>query len=588
MKFKKKEVSIGVKKPFIVWVICLSLFILLIILDNSLKDTDFEVLLNNSIAPLMVLGIVLGGIVSFLFFSISAISYFFKKGSLKKRNIVIKILKTFLIILILPILLLIEVLRPLQLIKLIIKKKVRDIFSKHSFKSYAFSFLVIIFLFPLWVSPYLLIGYISANMLGLISEPISIAGTGSMYPTFPKGHGKDPKELGKELVTTQGMLPYPNGLAIFNGRFFGHQIGRWDIVVIENEKIREMTKNTYGDASGWVKRVIGMPGDNIEIREGIVYLNNEPLKEPYIAQPRSTFGEAFLGECKKIIVPDDFVFVMGDNRKGSGDSREIGFIEMGAINHVLSFKSQTGILDKTWRDTSKDLDEASKIKLDKIKYLELLNVRRKEAGVKPLTYEPKLEQSALKRGEVIIKFDDFSYNATRSGYTMEKAMRDVGYSNIIWNEAFLQGYYEADEAIEYYFEFPEWKKFLLEKDFQEIGISEVEGVLNGCPAQIIVQHFAGYVPPNYTKETIDSWGRIINNIEEILPSWEKMKNWQNVNRNDLDKLLGLLYRRKNNAEAIYYRIKANQWLTSDEEVMVNEDKNLYDQIEALAKKLNEK
>ena len=58
------------------------------------------------------------------------------------------------------------------------------------------------------------------------------------------------------------------------------------------------------------------------------------------------------------------------------------------------------------------------------------------------------------------------------------------------------------------FEFPNTKKFLLESDYQEIGIAEVEGMINGCPAQVIVQHFAGYKPPNYSQLVISSWKQI--------------------------------------------------------------------------------
>lgn len=542
-KLGMKNLPTGVKKSFVIWLICLLLFIFLIVFDNSLKETFLKDFLDNFIIGPLAVGFALGGIISFLFSLITLISYFLKRIPLKRRNLVIKILKVSSIIMLLSILLFILI--------------------------------------------YTSINGLS-NALGFISSPIPLSGTGSMYPTFPKGEGKTPQEQAKEVVGSPGMLPYPNGLILFGTRYLNHNLQRGDIIIFQNLTTETITKKQYGEATGFAKRIIALPGDLIEIRSGLVYLNGKPLKEPYIAKPHSTFAEAFLSECRQLKVPPNKVFAMGDNRKGSGDSREFGFVDFKDINHVLPLTSQKGIWDKNWRDTGNDLDEASKIKLDKIKYLELLNAKRKEAGVQLLRYQPLLEQSAFKRGEIILKFEDFSYNATRSGYIMEKAMRDVGYSNIIWNEAFLQGYYGAEEAIEYYFEFPEWQKFLLGKDFQEVGISEVEGEINGCPTQIIVQHFAGYVSPNYTVETIDGWGRMINGLNNVIPSWEKVKDWPGINKDDLNKLLGLMYKRKNNAEAIYYRMKANQWLTNDEDRMTNEDKSLYDQIEALANKLNGK
>jgi signal peptidase I len=63
----------------------------------------------------------------------------------------------------------------------------------------------------------------------------------------------------------------------------------------------------------WVKRVIGIPGDTIEIKNGTVYVNNIPLDEPYIkAPPDYTYGP--------VTVPEDNYFVMGDNRNNSTDS----------------------------------------------------------------------------------------------------------------------------------------------------------------------------------------------------------------------------------------------------------------------------
>jgi signal peptidase I len=71
----------------------------------------------------------------------------------------------------------------------------------------------------------------------------------------------------------------------------------------------------------YIKRVIGLPGDTIEIRDQMVYINGEVLTEPYQINP-FTPGEYF----PPTLVEPDTLFVMGDNRNNSSDSRRIGAI----------------------------------------------------------------------------------------------------------------------------------------------------------------------------------------------------------------------------------------------------------------------
>lgn len=104
-----------------------------------------------------------------------------------------------------------------------------------------------------------------------------------------------------------------------------YQIGeleRYDVIVFHaNEK------------EDYVKRIIGLPGDQIEYRDDHLYINGELLEEPFLEEFRDhakgmTLTEDFtLSELTGVeTVPDGMLFVLGDNRRGSTDSREIGFI----------------------------------------------------------------------------------------------------------------------------------------------------------------------------------------------------------------------------------------------------------------------
>lgn len=82
-----------------------------------------------------------------------------------------------------------------------------------------------------------------------------------------------------------------------------------------------------------VKRVIGIPGDVVDIQNGKVYLNGEELSEPYIK------GETNLREFSfPVTVPEGKYIVFGDNRQVSSDSRSFGFIDRRQVEGKAVFR----------------------------------------------------------------------------------------------------------------------------------------------------------------------------------------------------------------------------------------------------------
>jgi signal peptidase I len=447
------------------------------------------------------------------------------------------------------------------------------------------------------VVPIILIGTVSATRyvyatLNLGNDTVLVSGTGSMYPTFPKGVGKTPEELSKEVVSTQGMIRYPRGITLGEIDFFRYYIQRGDIVAFNNETTQRLTEQLTGRATSYIKRVIGLPGDSIEIRSGILYLNGEPQLEPYTARGRSTFGGDFLPECTTLTLGEDQVFVLGDNRTASNDSRhELGVISFRDIHNVIPFADQINNLDLNWRDPSKDLEDSAIISLDTQEYVALVNQERKSAGLKPLKLNTKLSESARLRGLKILEFNDFTTQATLSGYPMSKAMRDAGYSNIIWGEAIVQGYFEAAELLEQQLAFPESKDFLLTPEYQDIGVAAVAGEINGCPTQVIVRHFGGYVPPNYEPAVVQSWEQSLNRLREIQPSWEDATSYGSFyedNKQKIDRIRAIISERISMQSQIVEKLKANQWLNPELNSYADiRDSQLAEEQAKLSKELND-
>ncbi|MNC40024.1 Signal peptidase I T [compost metagenome] len=92
--------------------------------------------------------------------------------------------------------------------------------------------------------------------------------------------------------------------------------GRGDIVILDGPEYKERL----------IKRLIGLPGDIIDIKDGHLYVNGQLQEEPYVKGQTNAAGLAV-----PYTVPEGHVFVMGDNRERSTDSRQLGPIAFASI-----------------------------------------------------------------------------------------------------------------------------------------------------------------------------------------------------------------------------------------------------------------
>jgi len=145
--------------------------------------------------------------------------------------------------------------------------------------------------------------------------------TGSMEPTLLIGDFL----LVNKLAYTRPVLPLERMI-------LPHKvIGRKDIVVFKYPK--DLTKD-------FVKRVIGLEGEKVEIKDKQVYINDKPIEEPYKVHGDSQiysksdvyhYDDLIRDNYGPVVVPKGSLFVMGDNRDNSMDSRYWGFLPLSNI-----------------------------------------------------------------------------------------------------------------------------------------------------------------------------------------------------------------------------------------------------------------
>ena len=172
------------------------------------------------------------------------------------------------------------------------------------------------------------------------------------------------------IVKLSSMYPtlQSNQRLILNrwGRTIKKLPERGDIITFQAPSDKMLTENEYDnnnpvakyedDPSNWfnkfvfyvleinkesyIKRVIGLPGEHVQIMNGKVYINGTELKESYLQDSVTTQNPK--GLLNDFVVPEGYIFAMGDNRVASTDCREFGCIPLEKIEEMTALMGGDG------------------------------------------------------------------------------------------------------------------------------------------------------------------------------------------------------------------------------------------------------
>ncbi len=181
----------------------------------------------------------------------------------------------------------------------------------------------------------ILIAFILALLIRYYIGTPTIVKQSSMYPTLKQNQ----RLILNRWVRTTKKMPERGDIITFEAPSSDSYINLSDfnsndvIAKYSNEPtslvgnfiyhVLEIGKESY------IKRVIGLPGDHIQIYNGKVYINGEELEEPYLQENvTTTMGNYAFSD---LVVPENCVFAMGDNRDYSTDCRAFGCIPLEKI-----------------------------------------------------------------------------------------------------------------------------------------------------------------------------------------------------------------------------------------------------------------
>lgn len=357
--------------------------------------------------------------------------------------------------------------------------------------------------------------------LGITDKVIKVPVSGtSMLPTIKDGSEIDlnsPKKFGLE---------------------------RGDIVSFKNIE----TGNIY-----YLKRIIGLPGEKISIKNGYYYIDGKALEENYTLNSLPTFGNTFLSDCEQVDIPKGSYFVSGDNRTVSSDSRVLGLINENDIDGVIKTK-----IGEKFTDSEKQL-RLTEVNIDSQTFLKALNSRRVKEKSSNLVTHTLLNQIAGDRALQISKdFDNWKKNSV----PLDKLLDAKGYRFNSVYEFVTFGYLGEDDIVNQIFELQNEKDKFSGGSFTEVGIGISERTYKECKYPVISVVLSWPSVPTYDKSIVDSWAQEVTLTNTLISNMQTWIGRAGIDQQKLRQIITNAAEENEIAKRIYGKMSTNQWLSA--------------------------
>lgn len=313
--------------------------------------------------------------------------------------------------------------------------------------------------------------------------------------------------------------------------------------------------NTETAGLNYIKRVVGMPGEKITLKNGYVFINDKALAEDYTLDQLPTYGNTYINDCYPQTVPGHHYLVLGDNRTVSMDSRVIGFIDQDDISGVIKTKLTYQYLSG---------NAQAKILKNNISVetlVQKINSARQEKNAGGLSVNNTLNEVALSRAKSIVEnFADWK----KTAIPLKDLLQKSNYKNNSYYEFVTFGYLDEESIVKQILDSPVDKVSFLSGNYYEIGAASEVNTVGDCSFPVITIVIGWPNRPTYSQEVINYWAGEEADSKKMILTLQDVLNYPGADKTNIREMIVTLTEMSDISANINRQITNGEWLDSQQ------------------------